>query len=672
MKFNPLNIRNLFLVVFILTLLSACQPTSAIPTNPVDLEPTEALSPSEPTSTPTSTSAPDNMLYKDSTAPIEARVEDLLARMTLEEKIGQMTQIEKGSLGPGAVAKYYLGSVLSGGGGSPVPNTAENWAKMVDKFQEEALSTRLGIPIIYGVDAVHGHGNLKGATIFPHNIGLGAANDPDLVYRIGKATAEEMAATGIFWNFAPVLAVVQDIRWGRTYEGYSEDTQIVTSLGAAYIRGLQEPFPSDSTSAGRWVLATTKHYIGDGATVWGSSTTGSYKIDQGDMKVDEDTLRSLFLPPYQAAISGAGPDSSPAQSLMVSFSSWNGVKMSANKYLVTDVLKGELDFTGFVVSDWASIDQIKPGDYYRSVVTAINAGVDMSMEPYDPARFIKAVGDAVSKGDIPIERIDDAVRRILAVKFKLGLFEHPYSDPALLAAVGSEEHRTLAREAVSKSLVMLQNNIPEGASKSALPIPSAASKIFVAGQYADDIGAQCGGWTIQWQGQLGDITPGTTILEAIRASVVDPNTVYYNRFGKFDEVLDTIGDPAIADYGIVVVGESPYAEGVGDSSDLSLPVNQIGIIERLRERSKALVVIIISGRPMIITDQLPLADAWVAAWLPGTEALGITDVLFGSLPFSGKLSFTWPSSMDQLPLNVNNIAESGEQPLFPFGYGLTP
>lgn len=655
-----------FIVLFLICglFLSSCQAT---PTNPTQSATSAQSSPDplaiNPTVSPTQTSAPiptdSQPIYKDASASIDARVADLLARMSLEEKIGQMTQIEKNSLKSGDVARYLLGSVLSGGGGSPPFNDTEHWAEMVNAFQEEALSTRLGIPMIYGVDAVHGHGNLYGATIFPQNIGLGAANDSDLTFRIGKATAAEMAATSIFWNFAPVIAVVQDIRWGRTYEGFSESTEIVTSLGEAYIRGLQEPTQLGSDPLPYFVLATPKHYIGDGGTTWGTSTTSDYMIDQGVTEYDEAQLRALFLPPYQAAVE------SGALIVMNSFSSWGGTKMSANQYLLTDVLKNELSFKGFIVSDWASIDQVN-SNYYQANVDSINAGIDMSMVPYDATRFIAAVKTAVESGAIPMERIDDAVRRILYVKFALGLFERPYADPTLQTLVGSDEHRALAREAVAKSLVLLKND------NAALPLSKDTPLIFVAGKAADDIGIQCGGWTIQWQGRPGNITPGTTILDAISTSLANPENVRYDLAGKFDNVTDASGSPLIAEVGIAVVGELPYAEGVGDASSLDLPENQITMLERMRLQVKTLVVIIISGRPLIITDQLDLADAWVAAWLPGTEALGITDVLFGDLPFTGKLPYTWPRSYDQLPLNINNLAESGQEPLFEFGYGLQP
>ncbi|HXD08586.1 MAG TPA: glycoside hydrolase family 3 N-terminal domain-containing protein, partial [Anaerolineales bacterium] len=314
------------------------------------------------------------VIYTDSSQPVEARVEDLLKRMTLDEKIGQMTQVEKGSIAPGDITKYFIGSILSGGGGSPVNNTPQGWYAMVDGFQKAALTTRLRIPMIYGVDAVHGHGNLLNATVFPHNIGLGAANDPDLVQKIGRATAEEILATGIPWSFSPVLAVVQDVRWGRTYEGFSENTEIVTSLGTAYVKGMQTLTESDVATPGQSLLAlaTAKHFIGDGATIWGSARTENYKLDQGNMQVPEQVLRKLFLPPYQSAVDAG------AMNVMTSFSSWKGTKMHAEQYLVTKVLKDELGFNGFIVSDWKAMDQIYPDDYYASIVASVNAGVDMN------------------------------------------------------------------------------------------------------------------------------------------------------------------------------------------------------------------------------------------------------------------------------------------------------
>lgn len=587
--------------------------------------------------------------------PTPERVEKLLGQMTLDEKIGQMTQVEKNSIQPGDITKYYIGSILSGGGGSPTTNTAEAWAAMTNGFQREALATRLGIPILYGVDAVHGHGNLYGATVFPQQIGLGATRNANLVRQIGEATAKEMLATGVPWNFAPVIAVPQDTRWGRTYEAYGEDTDLVGELGVAYLQGLQSIPDAYNPASGQdlYLLATPKHYLGDGGTIFGTSIQvifRPYLLDQGDMRLDEAAIRNLFLPPYQAAVEGG------AKSVMVSYSSWNGTKMHAQEYWITDVLKGEFDFQGFVISDWGGMDQIS-ADYYASIVTGINAGIDMNMVPYDYIRFIDMMKLAVQNGDISEERIDDAVRRILRVKMELGLFEHPYADPALRETVGSDAHRTLARQAVRESLVLLKNE------DAILPIAKDTPLIYVAGQGADDIGMQCGGWTIEWQGKSGDIQPGTTILQGIRGAVSAGAKVEYKPTGEFD---------GMADVGIVVVGEQPYAEGIGDLSDLNLSQADIQVMTDLRAHSKKLVVIILSGRPLIITEQFNLAEAWIAAWLPGTEGMGVADVVFGDVPFTGKLPYTWPRANKQLPINKYNSTNltGCAAPLFPYDYGL--
>ena len=592
--------------------------------------------------------------YQNPDLNVEERVEDLLSRMTLKEKIGQMALVEKNSIFTGDITRAGIGGVLSGGGGYPLSgNTPEDWAAMVGEFQSYAQESRLGIPLIYGVDAVHGHGNLYGATIFPHNIGLGAANDPDLVERVCQATAEEVLVTGIYWNYAPVVAVPQDIRWGRTYEGYSEDTDIVTRLGVACVRGMQ----GDDLSTDGVILATPKHFVGDGGTTWGTSTTTNYAIDQGVTLVDEEALRAIHLPPYAAAVENG------AMSVMISFSSWQDTKMHAQQYLITDVLKDELGFEGFVVSDWGGIDQIAE-NYYVAVVAAINAGIDMNMVPYNYTRFISAMVDAVINGQISEARIDDAVRRILRVKFELGLFERS-SAQGSPDVIGSDEHRALAREAVSKSLVLLKND------NDTLPLSKDTPLIFVAGNGADNIGMQSGGWTIEWQGGSGNITEGTTILEAVENVVSGESEVYFDVTGEFADVSDAEGNPAIADVGIVVVGEHSYAEGPGDSSNLNLIRGDIDSINNIRERCKTLVIILLSGRPLVITGQLDIADAFVAAWLPGTEAAGITDALFGDMPFTGKLPYTWMRSMEQLPFDFENLPGEGENaPLFPRGYGL--
>ena len=640
-------LRACFLLSF---LLSACGEATVTPVPITESEASKDVGP---------------VIYTDPSQPIETRIEDLLKRMTLEEKIGQMTQVEKNSINPGDITKYYIGSILSGGGGSPAINTPEAWYKMVEGFQNEALKTRLAIPIIYGVDAVHGHGNLKDATLFPQNIGLGAANNPELVEKIGRATAEEMLATGIPWNFSPVVAVVQDVRWGRTYEGFSENTEIVTSLGTAYVKGMQNIQAGDTPSQGQtlFALATPKHFVGDGATIWGSSRQNimntRYMLDQGNMQVPEEVVRELFLPPYQSAVDAG------AMSVMASFSSWKGTKMHAQQGLLTGVLKDEFDFDGFIVSDWQAMDQIYPDDYYASIVTSVNAGVDMNMVPYDYVTFIETMKTAVNNGDIPESRVDEAVRRILRVKFALGLFEHPMPDTKYQATVRSREHLELARQAVRESLVLLKN---EG---NILPLSKTTPVIFIAGEGANDIGLQSGGWTLEWQGKTGNDNEGTTILSGIRALAGPSTRIEFNRGGDFSEFKNEDGSQMIADVGIVVLSEIPYAEGVGDKKDISLTDNEIELLRSVKEQSKSVIVILLTGRPRVITEGLPLAEAWVAAWLPGTEGDGIADVLFGDYSFTGKTPYSWPRSLEQLPININNSKDKTgcDAPLFPFGYG---
>lgn len=582
--------------------------------------------------------------------------------MTLAEKIGQMTLAEKDSISPDDVTHYFIGSILSGDGGSPPRNTPEDWLVMVSGFQEAALSTRLAIPLLYGVDAVHGTAAVVDATVFPHNIGLGAADDPDLMRRIGESTAAEMTATGIRWNFGPVVAVPQDIRWGRTYEGYGESTDLVSRLAVPYIEGLQEGASDQLFADPATALATAKHFLADGGTAFGSSTTEiikPYLLDQGDARIDEATLRSVHLPPYQAAIDvGTG-------SVMASFSSWNGVKMHGNRDLLTGVLRDELGFEGFVVSDWQGIDQI-PGDFYSDVVTSINAGIDMVMVPYDYKLFIDTLTQAVERGDVSQARIDEAVGRILRVKFELGLFDgDPLQPGAPIETIGSPEHRDLAREAVRQSLVLLKN---EG---NTLPLIEDTPLIYVGGQGADDIGIQIGGWSTQWQGEEGDITDGTTILQGIEQVGGPGDVVQYDAAGRFDRFTDAAGRQLVADVGIAVVAERPYAEGVGDSTDLALPPADLAMVQRMRDSARRLVLVVLAGRPVDITDLLPLADAVVVAWLPGTEGQGVADVLFGDFPFSGKLPYTWPRSVDQLPFDFSALPTDGpDAPLFPFGFGL--
>lgn len=591
--------------------------------------------------------------YLDPTLSVDERVADLLARMTLEEKVGQMTLIERGSIDPADVARYGIGAVLSGGGGYPPgDNSVAGWTAMVHGYQDAALGTRLGIPILYGVDAVHGHANLAGAVVFPHNVGLGAADDPALVEAIARATAREMLATGISWNFAPVLAVPRDIRWGRTYEGYGEDPALVTRLAAAALRGYQ----GDDLAASGAVLATPKHFVGDGATAFATSPVPGGLLDRGDSLVDEATLRRVHLAPYLEAIELG------ARSVMVSFSSWQGEHLHAHAYLLGEVLRAELGFDGFVVSDWGGVDDVAP-DYDQAVVLATAAGVDMHMVPYDYRRFIAATLRAVESGALPLERIDEAVERILRVKLELGLFERPYGDVSLQSTVGSSEHRALAREAVARSLVLLKNV------GDALPLdPAALATVLVAGSAADSIGMQSGGWTIEWQGSRDSLTPGTTILDALRAGFGDGVELRYDARGRFE---DAGGAPQPAPLGIAVIGEPPYAEWFGDDARLELPFADAIAVERLRTQVDTLVVVLVTGRPLIIEWELDAADAFVVAWLPGSEGDGVADVLFGRRDVTGRLPYTWPRSVAQLPLDVEAAPVEGcSGPLFPRGYGL--
>jgi beta-glucosidase len=607
--------------------------------------------------TPVPPATPDKLLYKDPHQPVEVRVEDLLARMTQDEKIGQMVQPVQQGIPATDVDHYFLGSVLSTAGSISETNSLQDWTTIPRTYIERALTTRLGIPLIYGVDSMHGFGHVNGATIFPHNIGLGATHDPALVEKIGRVVAQEMRAAGIPWNFGPVVAVPQDIRWGRTYEGISEDTALTTELSRAYIHGFQTIPEGYPATLGQVYFggATAKHFIGDGGTLWGSSRVSlngvQAMLDQGNVQLPEAELRRLFLPPYQAAVEA------DVMSIMASYSSWKGTKMVAQRYLLTVLLKGELGFKGFIVSDCAGVEQAD-ADYYTAVVTSINAGVDMSMCPADHILFITAVRGAVEKGDITQARLDDAVRRILRAKFKLGLFENPYGDQSLAATVGSDEHRLLARQAVRESLVLLKND------RQALPIDKNMSAILFAG--IKDAGTQAGGWTIEWQGVTGDLLGATTIYQGIQRAVGSNTQVLYEARGVFADFKGT------APVGIAVVGELPYAEGVADLSDLQLSLEDIELISNLRLKVEKLIVVIISGRPLIITDQYQTADAWVAAWLPGSEGQGVADVLMGDYPFTGKTPYTWPRSYEQLPINENNAAgKTGCQaPLFPFGYGL--
>ena len=589
----------------------------------------------------------DSSIYKNPSLPVMDRVLDLLSYMTIEEKIGQMTQVDRQFLeSDNDINTYYLGSLLSGGGSTPPKNYPKSWAEMYDGYQKIALSTRLGIPIIYGIDAVHGHNNVIGATIFPHHIGLGCTNNPQLIEDVYRATAEEVAATGIDWDFAPSLAVPRDERWGRTYEGFGETPDIVKSMAAAAVRGLQTDRLGDPTS----ILACAKHFIGDGGTKWGTGL--KEKLDQGDTQISEQELREIHLPAYLPALeAGVG-------TIMPSYNQVNGEYCSVSKYLLTDLLKNELGFKGFLISDWQALE--KMGDDYKSnIIASINAGMDMVMVPgaakyggQTYTNFIKLLIESVNEGSVSEKRINDAVARILKVKFEMGLFERPYSDKELLSMVGSKEHRKIAREAVKQSLVVLKND-------GVLPLSKDLGHIHVSGKNADDLGNQCGGWTISWQGESGPITKGTTIYEAIQVAVSSFTNVTYSKDGSGAKG---------ADVGIVIIGETPYAEMEGDRESLVLDKKDLAAINKIKKAGVPVVVIIISGRPLIITDELDQWSGLIAAWLPGSEGRGVTDVIFGDYNPTGRLSVTWPRTMEQIPIN---FGDNDYDPLFEYGYGLS-
>ncbi|HLQ22716.1 MAG TPA: glycoside hydrolase family 3 N-terminal domain-containing protein [Gemmatimonadales bacterium] len=583
----------------------------------------------------------------------DAQAKALLGTMTLDEKIGQMVQAEQDKLTDEKdVETYFLGSVLSGGDSDPKTNSLQDWTDVYDRFQSRALKTRLKIPILYGVDAVHGHNNVIGAVVFPHHIGLGATRDAKLVREIGRVTAEEVRATGIQWAFAPCVAVVRDQRWGRTYESFSEEPSLVAELGEAEVAGLQ----GDDLKDPLRVLACAKHYVGDGGTAFGSGTVGDWRypgrmfpIDQGDTRVSEAELRRIHLPGYVKTVAaGVG-------TIMPSYSSWNGARLSGHKYLLTDLLKSELGFDGFLISDYNAIDAL-PGDYRNKIKLSASAGMDMFMVPQKYKELYADLKDLAEKGEVPMSRIDDAVLRILRVKFALGLFEPGRSqlaDRRLHERFGSPDHRALARRAVRESLVLLKND------RRALPLSKTAKRIVVAGKNADDLGNQCGGWTITWQGKGGEPTKGTTILAALRSAAGKGTEVAYSKDGS---------GAAGTDAGVVVVGETPYAEMLGDREDLALAKEDLGAIANVKEAGIPLVVVVVSGRPLILGDGLDMADALVAAWLPGSEGAGVADVLFGDYKPTGKLSFSWPRSTAQIPINVG---DAKYDPQFPFGFGLT-
>jgi beta-glucosidase len=617
---------------------------------------------------------------------IDERVADLLGRMTLEEKIGQMTQAERGAVAfaPALIAHWRLGSVLSGGGSAPTPNTPAAWVAMVNEFQAHALRTRLQIPLIYGIDAVHGHAAVYGATVFPHNVGLGSTRDSVLVERIGHATATEMRATGIPWNFGPCVAVARDERWGRAYESFGEDPALVIRM-ETIIDGLQGRRPSQLGQPDR-VLSTAKHYAGDGGTRYDEAIAADnearpwweqrYTIDQGVTVASLRDFQRVHLAPYVPATRRHR-----VGSVMPSFSSVDftddgvdhPVKLHAHHELLTDVLKRRIGFAGFLISDWEGIHQIpdptdpaNPGLTAYKVRVGVNAGTDMFMEPFSADEFQGLLMAEVKAGRVSRARIDDAVRRILRAKFQLGLFEHPFASLDTLDRVGSSTHRSIARQAVAQSQVLLKNTAR------VLPLRP-YGRIYVAGRNADNIGNQAGGWTTTWQGASGDSIRGTTILEGIREVAPEAEVIYS---------VDASAPMSRADVGVVVIGETPYAEGYGDvggpecgwctppnfeEKSLALQPDDRAVVDRVCGEIVTCVVLVVSGRPQILGDGLEQIDALVASWLPGSEGTGVADVLFGRRPFTGRLSMTWPRTEAEVPINVG---DADYRPLYPFGWGL--
>jgi len=576
------------------------------------------------------------------------KVNALVAKLTPAQMFGQMTQVYHYGLTTSEANQQFLGSVLSGGSSDPSGgNKVSDWIALTTSFINVAKGFNPHIGLLYGIDAIHGNNNVQDAVIFPHNIGLGASRDAALVEQIGHITALEMLGVGMNWAFAPTVAAARDERWGRTYESFGESPDLAGQMGAAAVRGLQNGKLSSQQS----VLAAAKHYAGDGTTDGGKN--------MGDVTIDETTFRTLAIEPYRPAINAG------VASVMVSYSSYQGEKMTGSKKWITDVLKGELGFQGIVVSDWDAVSQL-PGAWNDQVKTAINAGLDMVMLSHTSgaktaADLANAMNTLVNTAGISADRIRDAVRRILGVKCEMGLLDGDLTiDSSLTSAIGSSDHRAVARQAVRESQVLLKND-------GLLPLSKTAKKIHITGSGADSLAKQCGGWTIGWQG-LGtagaatSTTTGTTVLGAIK-----------NRFGSSATVTSsTDGSGAAgADFAIVVVGEAPYAEGSGDSTNPTLPSADFSAISKVKAANVPFVVVLFSGRPLILTSGgtsvVDQANALVAAWLPGTEGDGIIDVLFGDYKPTGKLSFTWPASTSQIPIHDGDSAT----PLFPLGFGLT-
>jgi beta-glucosidase len=562
------------------------------------------------------------------------RANALLVQMTPDEKYAQMLQMERASLTTALVTQYGVGSGFSQGGSAPSDNSPSGWADMADGYRQAALASRMKIPFLYGADEVHGVGTVKGAVVFPHNVGLGATRDVSLVGQIAGIVANESLGCGVDFPFTPVVAVALDERWGRTYEAFGETTELASTMGETMVKGLQ----FTSTGAPTGLLANAKHYLGDGGTANG--------VTGGDTSGDEATLRAIHLEPYRAAVAAH------VGSIMASYSSWQGTKMHINKTMLTDVLKGELGFGGFVISDFNGCFQLGLSNQ-DGLGKCLNAGVDMFMT-YNTSipNMLGYFANLVSAGTVPQDRIDDAVRRIIAVKCELGLFEASGRvDRTLTADVGSAAHRQVARQAVRESLVVLKN---EG---DLLPLPKTVT-VALAGKSADDTGNQCGGWTISWQGSSGSVPGATSVRQAFEAEL-GTSQVKYSSDGS---------SRSGASVGVAVIGETPYSEGKGDRTDLTVSSADVNVVKALKNAGLPTVVVLIAGRPMILDPLMQYADAIVMAWLPGSEGAGITDILFGDAHPSGTLPHSWPRSMSQIPINVG---DASYDPLYPYGFGLT-
>lgn len=576
-------------------------------------------------------------------AACRQRAASLLASMTRDEKAAQMILAKDGIVTTSQITSYGIGAVLADGYYKPGHGATSDWAAHIAPLHAAARASRLGIPLLYGLDAVHGMSHATDAIIFPHNIGLGATRDPDLVERVARATAVEIAATGADWTFAPTIAAARDERWGRTYESFSEDPVLVGSLGASAVLGLQgHSLGAERTS----ILATAKHFAGDGATAYGTSSVGD--LDRGDVTLNESDFRALAVAQYVPAIrAGVG-------SIMVSYSSYRGTAMSVNRPWLTNVLKKELGFEGFLVSDLNAVELL-PGTSDTNIEAAINAGLDMLMESDSGLDALSLISDAVAGGRISSARVDDAVTRILRVKCGLGLFEG--TERSLDPTVASPAHRLLAKEAVEKSLVVLKNDL------GVLPLNAAGGKILLAGSGADSQRRQMGGWTINWDGSDADDATGTTLLSALTS-----------RLGQSVVNAEDPTDPTGADAVILVMSERPYAEYLGDASDLTLSAvapDDVTALSYYSQYDVPIIAILFSGRPLVITEELPKVSAFIAAFLPGTAADAIVDVLYGVTHPTGKLPMTWPKSMTQLPINLGDPDYVTDPPLFPLGFGLT-